>query len=59
MQNGKCTLKYELFLPSSFAAILGAKFRLKTTWSKCTHFPLWVHNKTIAQAFVLTIGLSL
>ena len=33
--------------------------KMKTDWRECTRLPLWVHNKTIAQAFVLTIGLSL
>ena len=55
MRNSKCTREYEYFPLLSFAAIPGIKSCWKTAYRKCTHFPRWVHNETIAEGEMVII----
>ena len=58
MRNGKCTREFALVPSYTVTIDFHPESCWKTEYGKCTHSPRWVHNKTIAQAFVLTLGLS-
>ena len=58
MQNGFCTRKFAAFQLISVAAMPREISSLKTAQRKCTHFPRWVHNKTIARLSFCSWGLS-
>ena len=49
MQNGKCTWKFAVLQPSPVIFFFAPESFWKTVYEGCTHFPLWVHNKTIAR----------
>ena len=56
MRNGKYTQEYAVFWRCSVTDPGGIDNQQNSIIRKCTHLSRWVHNKTIARAFVLTIG---